>query len=463
MVSKPLFFSFTLFFLLLISSLLTPNNTFAQCAANNCNDCTPTNSLCPNSPFCVFQSVPGIPNGGICIGLNGCSTSICQNCQFNGNCLSPCSWTSIPGIPNGGICSPPSSPPSTPTNTPTPTPMPSCNPCGTCSGNLQACSNNPACEWSYQYSSQGSCAEKPVCGKDHCELCATDTTCNDVAGDYCSWTNSGNNCATPTCKPTPPSASSNWLLDIWNWLVTNWNNFWSWFVGTFIKKYTIPTDPTLQQGNFTDYGIADNDNENTQNINAAENRETNLYQQYYFKGRYMMDVLSGTILDMPIVKVCNGNFVNIETTTTDTCYNFGIVCLAKCFINDSQPFVYADQNGTVIPISQYSAKVDSMFNADCACQDALKNLSSSNFPRYKDIYLNFFRVPPDYSIAVKNENATRVLRTPVPNVVQTPIPQNVDDATMKADIENQKAQLNKNFIPQGTGWSGLGSLRPAGW
>lgn len=411
-------FNFALFFLFFF--FFSTKSSFAQCAANNCQSCNQTecNSSTNNiSTYCSWQTFGG------CTSLTGCTTTNCNFCdQFS--CLSPCTWTSIPNInPNNGLCSSPSSPAPTPTPIPpTPTPIPLCSAanCGNCS--LTDCANT--------------------------QDCMVNTTKD-------------------ACVPYTPPHPFQWFYNLITWIGDQWNAFWSWFFGCFVKIYTIPTNPSTQQQNFTDYGVASNEIEDTTNINAAENRETTDYQQRYFKGRYMLDVINNTIPDIPITKICTINnardFVELKTNIGVGCTNIGIVCLANYFTKDSThpTFVYTDQFGATLPITNFiSAITTRLSNTAALDYMPCETIPKPNFDNYQKIYLNFFRIPPGYAIAVKNENATRVFRTAVPYAIQTPIPTNPDDSQMADEIEKQQSQLNKNFIPEGSSWSGLNSLRP---
>lgn len=229
-----------------------------------------------------------------------------------------------------------------------------------------------------------------------------------------------------------------------------WQRFWGWFLGIFIKDYDIPTDTSSQQKNFTDYGhVGDPKNEN---INSTENRSTSSNQQFYFKGQYIKDVIDGVMFDKTIARICDQKIVSL----TNTCgSDFKISCLARYFVEDKQSFLYSDQNGTKIDLSLDLIQSIKDKSSNCII------LPQPQFAEYQNIYLNFFRVPPEYEDATKNENASRVIRTPIPNSVQSPIPNN--PAEIGQDIKDQQKQLNQNFIPEGSNWNGLSSLRPDNW
>lgn len=274
-----------------------------------------------------------------------------------------------------------------------------------------------------------------------CGDCITQPTCLSP----CVWNTVCSN-PTPTTDSTPtPDPTANQIPTL-----TPWQQFWNWLIDIFIKDYDIPTDTSSQQNNFTNYG--DVDDARNENINSSENRITSNNQQFYFKGQYIKDVINNIMVDKVIAKICDQKIISLPNSCDS---DFKISCLARYFVEDSQTFLYADQNGTKIDLPFDLIQSIKDKSSDCII------LPQPQLAEYQNIYLNFFRVPPEYDDATKNQNATRVLRTPIPDSVQSPIPNN--PAEIGQDIENQQKQLNQNFIPEGFNWSGLKSLRPAGW
>lgn len=231
--------------------------------------------------------------------------------------------------------------------------------------------------------------------------------------------------------------------------LSGWEKFWNWLIGIFISDYDIPTDISLQKTNFTDYGNV-NDPRN-QNINSVENRITSNNQQLYFKGRYIIDVINGVMNDNVIAKICDQKIVSLPNTCGS---DFKISCLARYFVEDKQSFLYYDQNGSKTDLSSDLIQSIKDKSFDCTI------LPQPQFAEYQNIYLNFFRVPPKYNDATKNQNATRVIRTPIPNNYQSDIP--TDSNALEQDIKDQQKQLDQNFSPDGTS-AGLSGLRPEGW
>ena len=227
---------------------------------------------------------------------------------------------------------------------------------------------------------------------------------------------------------------------------SGWEKFWNWLIGLFISDYDIPTDISLQKTNFTDYGNV-NDPRN-QNINSAENRSTSNNQQLYFKGQYIKDVINDVMTNKAIAKICDQKFYRYDQEI-DNCEDFTIKDLAYYFVKDNQSFLYQNQNGLQQNLNQLSNKIP-----------VINTLPEPEFSKYKDIYLNFFRVPPEYDDATKNQNATRVIRTPIPNKYQSDIP--TDSSALEQDIKAQQKQLDQNFSPDGTS-AGLSGLQPEGW
>ena len=228
---------------------------------------------------------------------------------------------------------------------------------------------------------------------------------------------------------------------------SGWEKFWNWLIGIFIKDYDIPLDTNNQKSNFTNYGHIDDDP--NKNINSSENRSLSYNQQIYFKGQYIKDVINGIMDNKAIAKICNQKFYRYDQGV-GSCKDFTIKHLAYYFVKDGQSFLYQDQNGKKEDLGQLTNKIN-----------VIETLPEPEFFKYKDIYLNFFRVPPEYSDAIQNQNATRTIRTPIPIKDQNEIPTNSTE--IEKDIKIQQENLNKNFIPANKDWSGLNSLRPANW
>jgi hypothetical protein len=226
----------------------------------------------------------------------------------------------------------------------------------------------------------------------------------------------------------------------------------NWIIGLFIKDYDIPINPLLQQINFTEYSNIYNSE--YENINSPENRSTSNNQQLYFKGQYINDVIKDIMKDKIIAKICDQKITHFSN---DCGSDFKISCLARYFVEDNKTFLYQDQNGIGVTLSPDLIETIKNKSSDCII------IPLPNFNAYQNLYLNFFRVPPEYSEAIKNENATRVLRTPIPNNDQTLIPINPNE--MGRDIKDQREQLDRNFVPGASKkkWDGLNSLRPQSW
>ena len=247
---------------------------------------------------------------------------------------------------------------------------------------------------------------------------------------------------TPSASSSTPAASQTTNLN-------PWQQFWKWLVGIFIKDYDIPTEINNQQKNFTDYGEVDDPK--NENINSSENRSTSSNQQFYFKGQYIKDVIDGLMSDKVIAKICDQKIVSLPNPCGE---DFKISCLARYFVEANETFLYSNQNGSKTNLSDdFKKSIENKSSDDCII------LSQPQFAEYQNIYLNFFRVPPEYSDAILNQNATRVIRNPIPASNQNDIPTNTQD--IEKDIKVQQENLNKNFIPEDKDWSGLNSLRPA--
>mgnify|MGYP001806506586 FL=1 len=123
------------------------------------------------------------------------------------------------------------------------------------------------------------------CAANNCGAC-TITECSTYSTNCSVSANNGS----PVCITTVP------VIETENVIQQIWQSIVNFFLGIFVKDYSISTqDRSDQAEKFTDYGsVSDSNN------NSIDNRTTNSNQQLFLKSEYIKDTLNDKVNDKTI-------------------------------------------------------------------------------------------------------------------------------------------------------------------
>lgn len=240
--------------------------------------------------------------------------------------------------------------------------------------------------------------------------------------------------ATISATQTNPTPNRNIFQIIWDWLF-----------GLFVKTdYTISTRSFADiNSDMTDYG--DKDSADFQEKHSfAGSRSSDAYTQNCYKGNVIKKVILNTFgyPDSQLAEICmdlNDPNQCLVKPLKSSCTPISISDLANYFVQINKKF-YCDSNNKLTETEQI---IRDKVSGDIIAENQLSC--------YQQIYDDLYLTPKD-SQDQNEENTKKMIQTPISAKDQT-------DGSSQ-EIQNQ---LNRNFIPEGSKWDGLNSLRPEAW
>jgi len=230
--------------------------------------------------------------------------------------------------------------------------------------------------------------------------------------------------------------------------------FWNWLFGLFVKTdYSISIRSLSEiNSDMSDYGDK-NDSIFSEKRSFTGSRLTSSVSQTCFKGNVIKKVIlnSNNYPDSLISRICislQNNLCSVKSLNDSTeglsCQNIYISNLAHYFVQSQQNFYCFSEKNQLTNIDQEIVdKVNQKFP---------NPISPEKLSCYQDIYQDLYLTPKE-TTDNDEENTKKMIQTPISNKDQ------------KSDNNHQETinQLNQNFIPEGSNWNGLNSLRPESW
>lgn len=239
-----------------------------------------------------------------------------------------------------------------------------------------------------------------------------------------------------------------------------WEQFVAWISGIFVKTdYQIISrslDAKIQDMN--DYGDFGDPNFK-QKTASAGSRSQDSNSQNCRRGDVIRKVILGTT-DYKLSQICSdsasGCLVKTLTDTGIDCVTIWVKDLAHYFVQLNQPF-YCDDNDELIDIeSNFIEKVNLITNlADVTIPESKKNC-------YKQIYDDFYLTPKGDSSDTE-ENAKKIIQTPLPANSQDPNKNNIDTRKQVDSSFTPASYLDETSDSYVKGAGGLKGLTPNSW